>query len=132
MNRVSPKKLLHSKWTAVEPRNREKHFLVTRVITDGAQQFDIVPAGYGGPLYLEVSPRTFPIVARTGSRLSQIRFRTGDSILERAQLLALHEAETLVAAEVPNIDARGIAMSIDLSGDGSDDGLVAETDAEYR
>ena len=34
MNRVSPKKLLHSKWTAVEPRNREKHFLVIRVITD--------------------------------------------------------------------------------------------------
>ena len=34
MNRLSTKKLLHSKWTAVAPRNREKHFLVTRVITD--------------------------------------------------------------------------------------------------
>jgi tryptophan-rich hypothetical protein len=31
-NALSPKKLLHTKWTAVEPRNREKHFLVTRVI----------------------------------------------------------------------------------------------------
>jgi len=30
-NELSPKKLLHTKWTAVEPRNREKHFLVTRV-----------------------------------------------------------------------------------------------------
>jgi tryptophan-rich hypothetical protein len=29
---LSPKKLLHTKWTAVEPRNKEKHFLVTRVI----------------------------------------------------------------------------------------------------
>jgi tryptophan-rich hypothetical protein len=29
---LSPKKLLHTKWTAVEPRNREKHFLVTKVI----------------------------------------------------------------------------------------------------
>src|SRR5690606_24347616 len=48
--------------------------IFTRVITDGAQEFDKVPAGYKGPLYLEVSPRTFPIVARTGSRLSQIRF----------------------------------------------------------
>lgn len=96
--------------------------IFTRVITDRAQQFDIVPAGYQGPLYLEVSPRTFPIVARTGSRLSQIRFRTGDAVLSSTALLALHEAETLVAAELPNIDARGIAMSIDLTGD--ENGLV--------
>jgi len=31
-NSLSPKKLLHTKWTAVEPRNKEKHFLVTNVI----------------------------------------------------------------------------------------------------
>lgn len=31
-NTLSPKKLLHTKWTAVEPRNKEKHFLVTQVI----------------------------------------------------------------------------------------------------
>lgn len=31
-NALSPNKLLHTKWTAVEPRNREKHFLVTKVI----------------------------------------------------------------------------------------------------
>ena len=30
--RLSPKKLLLSKWTAVRPRHKEKHFLVTRVI----------------------------------------------------------------------------------------------------
>jgi tryptophan-rich hypothetical protein len=30
--RLSPKKLLLSKWTATNPRNKEKHFLVTRVI----------------------------------------------------------------------------------------------------
>lgn len=29
---LSPKKLLLTKWTAVQPRNREKHFLVTQVI----------------------------------------------------------------------------------------------------
>jgi tryptophan-rich hypothetical protein len=27
-----PKKLLHSKWTAVQPRDRERHFLVTRLL----------------------------------------------------------------------------------------------------
>ena len=31
-NPLSPKKLLLSKWTAVQPLNREKHFLVVRVI----------------------------------------------------------------------------------------------------
>jgi len=32
LNVLSPKKLLHTKWTAVSPQNKEKHFLVTRVI----------------------------------------------------------------------------------------------------
>lgn len=90
--------------------------IFTRVIADGAQEFDKVPAGYNGPLYLEVSPRTFPIVVRTGSRLSQIRFRKGRAQLDEAELAALHHAETLVAAEMPNISGGGIALSVDLSG----------------
>ncbi|MGR8942312.1 MAG: TIGR02450 family Trp-rich protein [Gammaproteobacteria bacterium] len=32
--RINPAKLLLSKWTAVQPRNQEKHFLVTKVIRD--------------------------------------------------------------------------------------------------
>jgi tryptophan-rich hypothetical protein len=31
-NPLSPKMLLMTKWTAVKPRNREKHFVVPRVI----------------------------------------------------------------------------------------------------
>ena len=31
-NPLSPKKLLMTKWTAVTPRNREKHFVVTLVV----------------------------------------------------------------------------------------------------
>lgn len=96
--------------------------IFTRVIVDGAQEFDKVPAGYNGPLYLEVSPRTFPIVARTGSRLSQIRFRKGRAQLNEGELLALHMAETLVASETPNVSGGGIALSIDLTG--GKDGLV--------
>ena len=34
MNRIHPKKLLHSKWTAVSPVRRERHFLVTGVEFD--------------------------------------------------------------------------------------------------
>lgn len=31
--RLNPKKLLLSKWTAATPQNKEKHFLVTQLIT---------------------------------------------------------------------------------------------------
>ena len=34
MNPVNPKKLLNSKWTAVKPANKEKHFLVTELEMD--------------------------------------------------------------------------------------------------
>ena len=38
MNRVNPAKLLNSKWSALHPRRRERHFVVTRLIrgADGA------------------------------------------------------------------------------------------------
>ena len=31
MNTISPKKLIHSKWTRVSPLNKERHFIVTKV-----------------------------------------------------------------------------------------------------
>jgi tryptophan-rich hypothetical protein len=34
MNRINPAKLLHSKWTAVSPQNKEKHFLVSDIEFD--------------------------------------------------------------------------------------------------
>ena len=34
MNKINPKKLLNSKWTAVTPKNKEKHFLVSEVEFD--------------------------------------------------------------------------------------------------
>ncbi len=34
MNKLHPKKLLNSKWTAVNPTNKEKHFLITEVEYD--------------------------------------------------------------------------------------------------
>lgn len=32
--RLNPRKLLLSKWTAAQPQNRERHFLVTELIRD--------------------------------------------------------------------------------------------------
>ncbi|MGI2134320.1 TIGR02450 family Trp-rich protein [Shewanella baltica] len=34
MNKINPKKLLNSKWTAFKPTNKEKHFLVTEIEFD--------------------------------------------------------------------------------------------------
>jgi tryptophan-rich hypothetical protein len=34
VNRINHNKLLHSKWTAAQPQNREKHFIVTKVNID--------------------------------------------------------------------------------------------------
>ncbi|RVU86036.1 TIGR02450 family Trp-rich protein [Leucothrix sargassi] len=33
-HKVNPNKLLHSKWTAVKPENKELHFMVTKLIRD--------------------------------------------------------------------------------------------------
>lgn len=87
----------------------------TRVITDRSAEFDVVEEGYRGPLYIEISPRTFPVLVRTGSRLSQIRFRAGGARLTDAELLDVHMRETLVASAAPNIQG-GVAVSVDLSG----------------
>lgn len=96
--------------------------IFTRVITDNAQEFDKICAGYHGPLYLEISPRTFPILVRTGSRLSQLRFRKGQSCLTEIELHNLHRQETLISDDLPNISASGIGLSINLKGD--ENGLV--------
>ena len=55
----------------------------TRVIADETRGFDRVAGGYHGPLYAEISPKTFPVLVREGSRLSQLRLRRGDAALER-------------------------------------------------
>jgi dCTP deaminase len=96
--------------------------IFTRVIGDNARGFDNLPAGYKGPLYIEISPRTFPILVRTGSRLSQMRFRVSDTRLTVAEHKELHAAQTLVFD--PNMDVgEGVSLSIDLQGDGRD-GLI--------
>ncbi len=36
MNKIAPRKLLDSKWTASKPINKEKHFLIVKVVFDDA------------------------------------------------------------------------------------------------
>jgi dCTP deaminase len=87
----------------------------TRVIADETRGFDRVEPGYHGPLYAEISPKTFPILVREGSRLSQIRFRRGDALLNGEALRALHAHERLVD-RTEAVMGEGVAVSVDLSG----------------
>ncbi|MEP3429262.1 MAG: 2'-deoxycytidine 5'-triphosphate deaminase [Roseibium sp.] len=91
----------------------------TRVITDNGQAFDTIPAGYTGPLYAEISPLTFPILVRSGSRLSQIRFRRGQSLIPDTELDDIHKAQTLMSGGNERIGG-GVQLSIDLEGMGPD------------
>jgi len=61
----------------------------TRVICDSATQFDALPAGYNGPLYVEIAPRTFSILVRPGDRLVQMRFRKGEMKILETQTVSL-------------------------------------------
>ena len=70
----------------------------TRLITDHASMFDQVAPGYKGPLYAEISPRTFSVVVRSGSRLGQLRLRRGNPTASDTALRRLHRVVPLVAS----------------------------------
>src|SRR5947209_4836675 len=60
-----------------------------RVITDQGSEFDRIRDGYKGPLYAEISPRSFSVLARTGSRLVQLRIRRGSPLFRDTALRRL-------------------------------------------
>ena len=88
----------------------------TRLITDGAVEFEAVAAGYNGPLYAEISPRTFSVMVRKGSRLSQLRLRRGMQILDDAGHADLQERHQLVRFDDETIVSinDGIGLSVNL------------------
>ena len=88
----------------------------TRLITDGAVEFESVAAGYNGPLYAEISPRTFSVMVRPGSRLSQLRLRRGQQVLDDAGHAALQARHQLVRFDDETIVSinDGIGLSVNL------------------
>ncbi|WP_045390739.1 2'-deoxycytidine 5'-triphosphate deaminase [Falsirhodobacter sp. alg1] len=86
--------------------------LLTRTITDGGVEFDRIPAGYHGPLFAEVCPRSFSVLVRPGMRLNQLRLRRGQAVLDDTTLKALHRAEPLV--DGPAVISDGLGFSVDL------------------
>lgn len=86
--------------------------LLTRLITNYGTEFDRIPLGYSGPLYAEISPRSFSVLVRPGTSLNQIRFRRGKVIVNDKDLIRLNKDFSLVGEDV--IIDGGISFSIDL------------------
>jgi len=89
----------------------------TRLITDNGSEFDQVREGYKGPLYAEVSPRTFTILVRKGSRLGQLRIRRGTPPTSDQQHKDLHREFGLVDRELSDDEIRnGVPITVDVIG----------------
>ncbi len=90
----------------------------TRVITDGAAQFETIESGYTGPLYVEIAPRTFSVLARPGDKLVQIRFRKGRETILRSQTVSI-DLEGTGADGVIGWRARRHSGLVDIAGVGA-------------
>ena len=98
----------------------------TRLITEHGDQFDRVPKGYKGLLYVEVSSRTFPIRVKHGMKLNQLRFVRGNSLdpIRNGELRQLAKEQNLLydsegRPSRPTTDriGEGIELTVDLEGD---------------
>jgi len=92
-----------------------------RVITDYGSEFDRIREGYKGPLYAEISPRSFSILVRSGSSLVQLRIRRGSPQFSDTALRRLHQEVGLVEASPGTLSAReavrdGLAFTVDVAG----------------
>ncbi len=97
--------------------------IFTRLIADNSDMFDSVRGGYEGKIYTEISPCSFSIRVRKGSRLNQIRFRRRNSQqsettkfdLSDRELVERHKSSPLVDGEIQL--RNGVILSVDLRGD---------------
>ncbi|MDE0795791.1 MAG: 2'-deoxycytidine 5'-triphosphate deaminase [Alphaproteobacteria bacterium] len=94
--------------------------IFTRVISDRGTRFDLIRPGYIGPIYAEVSPKTFSIAVRTGSRLTQLRLRRGRAEVSPEDLLQLHDEVGLIDAAFDRaevLEHRSLSLRLDLGPD---------------
>src|SRR5207237_852048 len=86
-------------------------------------EFDAIKSNYAGPVYAELSPRSFSVRVRSGSSLVQLRIRRGRPTSSNAALRRLHEE---VGFEIvpPGYPIRqeliegGLAVTVDVVGTG--------------
>ncbi|HEV7448839.1 MAG TPA: 2'-deoxycytidine 5'-triphosphate deaminase [Steroidobacteraceae bacterium] len=108
--------------------------ILTRLIADEATHFDQVEDGYEGQLYIEIAPRSFSVVVKTGTRLNQLRFRRTrglapkqitaadwKQLLEDGRIVATNDLEEKARlSERPGI----LPFTVDLKGSGQPNALI--------
>lgn len=107
--------------------------ILTRLIADGATSFDQVSEGYKGELYIEVAPRSFSIVVKTGTRLNQLRFRRtrgeeAKSITSTDWKMLLDEGQ-IIDSSVHDKNSKTIKtgvlpFTVDLKGSGNEGEII--------
>lgn len=107
--------------------------ILTRLIANESTIFDQVREGYKGDLYIEVAPRSFSVVVRTGTRLNQLRFRRtrGEEPkpITSADWRQLLDEGRIVDPRDPEIKARSVKtgvlpFTVDLEGSGVENNLI--------
>lgn len=101
--------------------------IMARVLADNGHAFDTIPAGYQGPLYVEIITRSFPLRVRPDDALVQLRLARdiATAALSDQELRMLIDSELIVrdpgGVPVNSADldlSEGVYLSIDLgSGD---------------
>lgn len=90
--------------------------IFTRIITDYGTEFDRVREQYNGPLYAEVSPRTFSVLVYKGSRLNQIRIRRGNPPSTDESMKRLQQEFQVVGSISEGEIRNGVPVSVDVRG----------------
>ena len=91
--------------------------IFTRLITDYGTEFDTVREQYKGPLYAEVSPRTFSVLVRKGSRLSQLRIRRGNPPATDGEMRRLLQEHQIVDSISEEEIRAGVPVTVDVRGE---------------
>jgi dCTP deaminase len=107
--------------------------ILTRLIANEATSFDQVREGYKGDLYIEVAPRSFSIVVKTGARLNQLRFRRtrGEEpkpitsaewkqLLDEGQIVEFSDQDKKARSSKTGV----LPFTVDLIGTGAENNLI--------
>lgn len=84
----------------------------TRVICDHHDRFDEIPAGYEGPLWVEVYPRSFPVRVAEGLALTQLRLFRSTPRRQEPRGAEVHRDDD----ESLDVSGAEVVMSLSLSG----------------
>ena len=98
--------------------------IFARVITDHGFEFDHIREAYRGPLWCEISPRSFSVLVRTGSRLVQLRIKRGSPLTTQSALERLHEQVGLVDVETDDASLKRGKLSFSVNTEPSRDSEV--------